>query len=108
LRFRRAAVRERHCGACDNLKIEGVPLYPGTKHSTATDFKRSLGVERARETTGHSTKKAFKRYIEGDTKNLRALNAYAGPDKGLTKDFCPSAGVTLLKFKGKNDAEGGI
>jgi len=85
--------------ACDNLGIEGVPLYPGTKHSTATDLKRSLGAARAREATGHSTNKAFERYIVGDPEDLRALYAYARPGKELAKDFCPSEKSNLLKFK---------
>ncbi|WAC08963.1 MAG: hypothetical protein OS130_07215 [Thermodesulfobacteriota bacterium] len=85
--------------ACDNSGVEGVPLYPGTKHSTATDLKRSLGATRAREATGHTTNKAFERYIVGDPEDLRALYAYARPDKGLTKNSCPSGNGNLLKLK---------
>jgi len=71
-----------------------VPLYPRIKNSNPTDLKRSPGVARAREATGHSTSKAFERYIVGDPEDFRALYAYARPDKGLTKDFCTSEGKT--------------
>jgi hypothetical protein len=38
-------------------------------------------IDRAREATGHSINKAFERYIVGDPEDLRALYAYARPDK---------------------------
>jgi integrase len=106
-KFGRELLYQNWRRACKNLGIECVSLYPGTKHSTATDIKHSLGSERAREATGHSTNKAFERYIVGDPKDLRALYTYARPDKGLTKDFCTSEGLNLLKFKEKSNAEGG-
>ncbi len=56
-------------------------------------------IEQEREATGHSTNKAFERYIVGDPEDLRALYAYARPGKELTKDFYPSEKGNLLKFK---------
>jgi len=49
--------------ACANLGVEGVSVYPGTKHSTATFLKQELGYQAAKEATGHTTDKAFGGYI---------------------------------------------
>ncbi|WAC08738.1 MAG: hypothetical protein OS130_05990 [Thermodesulfobacteriota bacterium] len=57
-------------------------LYPGTKHSTATDLKNTLDAELAREATRHSTNKALERYIIGDPEDLRDSMLM----HGLTKD----------------------
>jgi hypothetical protein len=79
----------------------------GTKHSTATDLKRSLGVARAREATGHSTHKAFERYIVGDPEAPRALYPYARPDKELAKDFYPLERGKVIEIKEKLMVEAG-
>ena len=49
--------------ACALLDLEGVPLYPGTKHSTATETAKLLGAEKARNASG-LTNKAFDRYCQ--------------------------------------------
>lgn len=85
--------------ACVNLGVEGVSVYPGTKHSTATFLKKELGYQAAKEATGHTTDKAFGRYIIGDPNDLRALYAYARPGKDLAKNFNPSKSSNLLDFK---------
>jgi len=85
--------------ACANLGVEGVSVYPGTKHSTATFLRKELGKEAAKEATGHTTDKAFLRYIGDDSDNLKALYSFARPDKGLTKDFCHKKDGNLLNFK---------
>lgn len=53
--------------ACDLVGVEGVPLYPGTKHTTATETARMLGTDKARTASG-LTNKAFDRYctVEND------------------------------------------
>jgi len=48
---------------CALLDLEGVPLYPGTKHSTATETAKLLGAEKARNASG-LTNKAFDRYCQ--------------------------------------------
>jgi hypothetical protein len=51
--------------ACDNLGIEGVDLYGGTKHSTATALGEILTPEEVkRGGTGSATNKAFERYFQ--------------------------------------------
>jgi integrase len=47
--------------ACDNLGIEGVPLYPGTRHSTVRELRKSRTPEEIRFASMHSTNKAFER-----------------------------------------------
>ena len=51
--------------ACTNLGIEGVDLYGGTKHSTATALGQLLTPEQIkRGGTGSATNKAFERYFQ--------------------------------------------
>jgi len=52
--------------ACSSLGIEGVDLYGGTKHSTATAIANNSSPEQAMRVTGHTTNKAFKRYIANE------------------------------------------
>ncbi len=49
--------------ACKEIGLEGVPLYPGTKHTTATETAKMLGSERALNASG-LTNKAFERYCQ--------------------------------------------
>lgn len=58
--------------ACANLNIEGVSLYPGTRHSTCQYF-RQMGKtpEEVKRFTDHSTNKAFDRYLEIQTEEKR-------------------------------------
>jgi integrase len=56
--------------ACSDLGIEGVDLYGGTRHSTATALGRICTPEEVRDATGH-TSKAFERYFQN--KQARAL-----------------------------------
>lgn len=50
--------------ACENIGIEGVDLYGGTRHSTTTEIARRRGENAAIRATGHSTNKAFLRYCQ--------------------------------------------
>lgn len=49
--------------ACEQIGLEGVPLYPGTKHTTATETAKMLGTDKARSVSG-LTNKAFDRYCQ--------------------------------------------
>ena len=67
--------------ACKNLGIEGVPLYPGTKHSTVTAARdQGMTPEEIRlYLTGHKTNKAFDRYLIVDRqKRLEASRKIRG------------------------------
>ena len=77
--------------ACVRLGIEGVDLYGGTKHSTAVGVREILGYEEVRKMTGHTTNKAFDRYIQLQGEALRGL--YSQRDDLLTSDH----GLTTKK-----------
>jgi len=47
--------------ACKEVGLEGVPLYPGTKHTTATETAKLFDPETALKASG-LTEEAFKRY----------------------------------------------
>jgi hypothetical protein len=51
--------------ACSNLGVDGVDLYGGTRHSTATALGRDWSPEQIRMGTMHTTNKAFERYFQG-------------------------------------------
>lgn len=53
---------KRWVKACRNLKIEGLDLYAGTRHTTITEIARRKGEAAAIKTSGHQTNKAFERY----------------------------------------------
>jgi integrase len=55
--------------ACDNLGVEGVDLYGGTRHSTATALREFLSPEQIKAGTMHSTNKAFDRYLQMQTED---------------------------------------
>jgi len=48
--------------ACENLGIEGVDLYGGTRHSTANYLGEFFTPEEIKAATAHTTNKAFERY----------------------------------------------
>ena len=60
--------------ACRNLGVEGVPLYPGTKHSTVVALGEDSTPEEIKKYgTGHETNKAFDRYFQVNAEKRRAL-----------------------------------
>jgi integrase len=64
--------------ACQNLGVEGVPLYPGTKHSTVVALGDECTPEEIKKYgTGHSSGKAFDRYFQVSAEKKRALFAKA-------------------------------
>lgn len=60
--------------ACAALEIEGVDLYGGTRHSSATALGEHFGKDELRQNgTMHGTNKAFERYVRGEAKPQRAI-----------------------------------
>lgn len=59
--------------ACARLGIEGVDLYGGTKHSTASGMRSFFTYEEVRKMTGHTTNKAFDRYIQFEGSALKGM-----------------------------------
>jgi len=71
--FRRQMIWAAWKRACGRLGIHGVDLYGGTKHSTAVGLRDKLGYEEVRKMTGHTTNRAFDRYIQLQGVALRGL-----------------------------------
>ena len=66
--------------ACKNLGVEGVPLYPGTKHSTVVALGNDEDCtpeEIKKYGTGHRTNEAFDRYFLVSGEKKRALSRKA-------------------------------
>lgn len=52
--------------ACKEVGLEGVSLYAGTKHTTATETTKLVGKKKAQEASG-LTNKSFERYTQAVT-----------------------------------------
>ncbi len=59
--------------ACQNLGIEGVSLYGGTRHSTVTALGEKFTPEQLRQASMHSTNKAFERYFRAKPDTIRSV-----------------------------------
>ena len=63
--------------ACANLGIEGVPLYPGTKHSSVTALGDVFSPEEIMgNATGHRTNRAFARYFQEQADRRRVIGSH--------------------------------
>lgn len=73
--FSRGYLYEIWKRACKKVGVDGVSLYPGTKHSTVVGWRNELGISKShcKEGTGHKTNKAFERYYELQDETLRSL-----------------------------------
>jgi len=56
-----------------NLGTEGVDLYGGTRHSSATALNKYLSPEQIKAGTMHSTDKTFERYFQTDSSDALAV-----------------------------------
>jgi len=59
--------------ACERLGVEGVSIYPGTKHSTACGLRAVATPEEIKALTLHSTGAAFNRYFMTGGEDYREL-----------------------------------
>lgn len=88
--------------ACRRLGVDGVSLYPGTKHSTAMGLRAMLTPEEIKSMTLHSTSESFNRYFQTSGESLRRLQntrkAIARPDNGLTMNNCQGADCQVIEF----------
>ena len=64
--------------ACNNLGIEGVDLYGGTRHSSAIALRHYATPEQIKRATMHTTNKAFERYFQISKDELQELYSYTG------------------------------
>ena len=72
--------------ACRNLKIEGVDLYGGTRHSSARALREFFSPERIRRAVGSATNTAFERYFKVEGEEVREV-------------FSRTSGAPLLHHK---------
>ena len=80
--------------ACMNLNINGVDLYGGTRHSTATALREKHSPEEIRKATLHSTNKAFDRYLQLETNDARRVYETAN---NLTKRKKKEKKIEIVK-----------
>ena len=59
--------------ACQNLEIERVDLYGGTRHSTVRELRKYRTPEEIKLGSMHSTNKAFERYFQVEPDDLRDI-----------------------------------
>jgi hypothetical protein len=59
--------------ACENLGVEGVGLYGGTRHSSAMALRQHRTPEEIKRATMHSTNKAFERYFRIEADGIRSI-----------------------------------
>lgn len=59
--------------ACENLGIEGVDLYGGTRHSSAVALRKDFTPEQIKQGTMHQTNKAFERYFRIGADDIREI-----------------------------------
>jgi integrase len=69
--------------ACKNLNIDGVSLYPGTRHTSAIDMRTRTTPEAVKRATGHKNNRAFERYLQVTGDELRSLYADTRTDNKL-------------------------
>jgi len=69
--------------ACGNLEIVGVPLYPGTRHSTAVALRSDHSPEAIKRGMGTKSNKAFERYLQVTGDELRGLYRDTRPNTVL-------------------------
>jgi len=70
--------------ACENLGVEGVDLYGGTRHSSVTALKDMLTPEQIKTGTMHSTNKAFERYFQRNSQD--SIDVYSLASAGHDRD----------------------
>lgn len=76
--------------ACKNLKIEGIDLYGGTRHSSVRALRKYRTPEEIKEAAMSATNKAFERYMgrpeDADIRSVYRQAAEVLPiDKGLIR-----------------------
>ena len=66
--------------ACAALGVEGVSLYPGTKHSSVTALGKEFTPEQIKTASQISTNKAFSRYFRPSPTLVRSIYSSARGD----------------------------
>ena len=66
--------------ACDNLGVEGIDLYGGTRHSSAHALREFVSPEEIRRASMSDTNKAFERYFVFENEEVKSI--FQLPTKG--------------------------
>jgi len=85
--------------ACENLGIEGIDLYGGTRHSTVTALGKICTPEEVKTATGHVSP-AFERYFQGKASRARAVTEKIKSQQHLNNGLLSEKNGNLLKFEG--------
>ncbi|OEU68144.1 MAG: hypothetical protein BBJ57_10635 [Desulfobacterales bacterium PC51MH44] len=75
--------------SCGNLGIEGVSLYPGTRHTSAVDLRTRNSPEAIKRGMGTKSNKAFERYLQVTGNELRGLYQDTRLNTALTPKIIP-------------------
>ena len=85
-----------------DLGIEGVDLYAGTRHPTATALGGVLTPEQIQDATGHASK-AFKRYFQGEreraSRATAAIKSLSASNQPLNNIKTEEKSCKILYFK---------
>ena len=76
-RFGKKFIYVQWKNACEELTVEGVGLYGGTRHSSAIALRHHATPEQIRQATMHTTNKAFERYYRTAPDELQRLYGLA-------------------------------
>ena len=82
--------------ACQNLGIEGLDLYGGTRHTTTTAIAKMVDERSAKKASGHMTNKAFERYCQAADETAFQMAKIVRSRSHKTDQH-----VTNIKTKGK-------
>lgn len=85
--------------ACANLGVEGVDLYGGTRHSSAKALRHFCSPEEIKRATMHSTNKAFERYFQMESDDLRTIYGKTRGAKKALKNISASKNDKIFKLK---------
>ena len=85
--------------ACKNLGIEGVDLYGGTRHSSAKALRAYRTPEEIKRATMHSTNKAFERYFQIESDDLRKIYSKTKRTSKSVPRSSDQEKNNILKFK---------
>lgn len=68
--------------ACEELGVQGLDLYGGTRHTSTTEIARLAGTRNAREASAHETNKAFDRYCQHQNDTAFKMAELLSKEKG--------------------------
>lgn len=80
--------------ACNNIGVENIDLYGGTRHSPAMALRKDRTPGEIKRGTMHSTNKAFERYFERRARTSGRSTGTPLPRQEQMRNFC---GISVNK-----------